>query len=297
MDNRKRWMLISVFTVSLMMVLGLSLPSEGLAQTKENQALDIAILIDTSGSTRMPSKVDVNGNGKIGRTRFFYFNWSLAPKITKDFFTDPGDNILAAEALAAKRLIARLDSRTTRVAIISFAGDHLPGTGYSGKRTFLANPDTPDATVEQPLTHDFRMATDILNKIEERWPDGGTNLAEGIRVATCELRILLGSVSEPRPDARKFILVLTDGVPTFPEGSASKSDPEDTKLAVSAAELAGYLGITIHMFGLGQYAMENSETLEQFTNVTGGKFVYVQKPGKIIDVLPAFDITSPGSQK
>lgn len=298
MYNRKHWMLPMAIIAFLMIILGLSLPSAAFAQSKETQALDIAILIDASGSTRAPSGVDVNGNGEVGRKlgfsllRLFF---ARRPQQVIGSITDPGDSILAAEALASKRLIAKLDSRTTRVAIISFTGDYLPGTGYKGNQTFLPNPDTPDAVVEQPLTHDFHLATDILGRIEQIVPDGGTNFAEGIRVAISELRILHGSISEPRPDAQKVILFLTDGIPTFPEGSASTSDPEDKKLAISAAELAGRIGITIHAFGLGKNALKEPETLKKVAEITGGRFTPLEKAGDIIEVLPAFDLTSPGS--
>jgi hypothetical protein len=297
MGRSKRRILESAFTFMLLMVLGLSLGSAGFAQSNKNQALDIAILIDTSGSTRAPSGVDVNGNGKIGRFSRLKFVTKMLFSFNKvvkhdEVITDIGDIVLAAEVLATKKLVAKLDSRTTRLAIISFASDYLPGTGFSGDQTFLPNPDTPGAIVEQPLTKDFRLAREILDRIERDGPEGGTNMAEAIRLAIIELRALSGSNSTPRAEAKKVVILVTDGQPTFPEGSAIKSDPEDIKLTISAAELASSFGITIHTFGLGEEALKKPELLKKVAEVTGGRFTPVKKPGDIIKVLPEIDITN-----
>jgi hypothetical protein len=302
MSRSKLRILESALTLMLVMVIGLSLGTSGFAQSNKNQALDIAILIDTSGSTSAPSGIDVNGNGVIGTTRKVpvgIFEYLINRKkfekrlIQGPHLTDPGDRVLAAEVLATKKLIDRLDPATTRLAIISYAGDFLPGTGYSGDQTFLPNPDTPDAIVEQPLTHDFRLAIDVLSRIERKGPEGGTNMAEAIRLAIFELRALGGSNSTQRAEAKKVVILVTDGQPTFPEGSAIKSDPEDIKLTISAAELASSFGITIHTLGLGEEALKKPRLLKKVAEVSRGRFTPVKKPGDIIKVLPAMNLASP----
>lgn len=70
---------------------------------------DLVLVIDVSGSTLLASGVDVNGNGKIGRT----IEW-VTP------CTDPGDSIRAAEFVAARRVLEAIDTRRTRVGLVVF---------------------------------------------------------------------------------------------------------------------------------------------------------------------------------
>ncbi|MCH7768195.1 MAG: VWA domain-containing protein [Nitrospinae bacterium] len=258
------------------------------ARGEEAPAFDIAILIDTSGSTSKSSGVDVNGNGIVGLTSRPTAVISVFG-VRIEATADPGDSILAAEVLAARKLISQLNPRTTRVALVSFAGDYLPGTGKGGNRTYLANPATPDAYLEQPLTNNFRLARVALGQVERGGPYGGTNIAEGIRVAIKELTGLSGSGSVPRRDAHKVILLLTDGFPTFPVGS-HRMDPGDVKLAVEAAEVAGRFGIRAHTFALGREALSEPFTVKEVARVTGGRFTPVPDPADIITVLPGINL-------
>jgi hypothetical protein len=259
------------------------------AQGRDAPAFDIAILIDTSGSTRAPAGVDINGNGIVGTKSNTRLVISIFG-VVQDTLSDPGDNVLAAEVLAAQKLISQLDPRSTRIALISFSGDYLPGTGHAGNQTFLANPATPDAYLEQPLTNNFRIARVALNQIKRDGPHGGTNIASGIRLAIQELTGLARSGSTPRPRAQKVILLLTDGIPTFPVGSATISDPEDIRAAVSSATVAGRFGIKVHSFALGREALSEPYTVKEVARVTGGRFTPVEDPADIITVLPSIKL-------
>jgi hypothetical protein len=255
----------------------------------EAPAFDIALVIDTSGSTRAPAGVDVNGNGIVGRKSSTRMVVSIFGVI-QDAISDPGDSVLAAEVKAAKKLLSQLDPRTSRVAIISFAGDYMPGTGHTGNQTFLANSATPDAYLEQPLTSNFQLASVALDQIERDGPMGGTNIAEGIRLAVSELTGLAGSGSVPRRQARKVVLLLTDGIPTFPVGSATTSDPEDIRASVNAARVAGKFGIQAHTFALGREALSEPYTVKEVARVTGGRFTPVPDPADILTVLPGINL-------
>lgn len=255
----------------------------------EAPSFDIALVIDTSGSTRAPAGVDVNGNGIVGRKSSTRVVISIFGVI-QDAISDPGDSVLAAEVRSAKKLLSQLDPRSSRVAIVSFAGDYLPGTGHTGNQTFLANPATPDAYLEQPLTSNFNYALQALDNIERNGPNGGTNIAEGIRLAVSELSGLAGSGSVPRRGAKKVVLLLTDGIPTFPVGSATTSDPEDIRASVSAAEVAGRFGIQIHTFALGREALSEPYTVKEVARVTGGRFTPVPDPADILTVLPGINL-------
>lgn len=245
---------------------------------------DIAIVIDTSGSTRAPTGVDVNKNGVVGEKT----GSGPMPSLT-----DPGDSVLAAEVLAAKRLLSTLDPKKTRVAVVSFAGDYLPGTDHKGDKTFQSNFATPDAFLVQPLTSDFHLASSALEQIEKEGSYGGTNMAEGIRMAISELSGLSDSGSMPRKEAKKVVLMMTDGIPTFPVGSATTSDPEDIRAAVSAAMVAGRFGIQVHTFALGREALSEPYTAKEVARVSGGRFTPVPDSGDIITVLPGIDLDKP----
>ena len=84
----------------------------GRAQARERalQRFDIAVVIDTSGSTVGFSGADIDGDGQRGQGYLPRNNF------------DPADSILAAEVAAARRLLDQVDRRLTRVAVITFSG-------------------------------------------------------------------------------------------------------------------------------------------------------------------------------
>src|SRR5215472_10049732 len=85
----------------------------GLASPGAFARQDLVLVVDVSGSTLLPSGVDVNGNGRVGR---------LIPGFTFGPSTDPGDSVRAAEFLAAHRLLDAVDPRCTRVGLVVFEG-------------------------------------------------------------------------------------------------------------------------------------------------------------------------------
>jgi hypothetical protein len=194
--------------------------------------------------------------------------------------TDPGDTILAAEVAAADALISSLErGGRVRVGIISFSGEMNPDTGY--RKRF----DQQDAWLEVPLTSDFEAARARLPTILARGPYGGTNFAAGMRLAITELAGLSGARSPSRPDARKVVLFLTDGLPTFPIGAGSVADPGDTEAALTAARLAHRAGITVNTYSLGPNALTNPYAATEIARITVGTFMPVQNPGDIVSFL------------
>jgi hypothetical protein len=145
--------------------------------------------------------------------------------------------------------------------------------------------DQQDAWLEVPLTADLGQAKQGLGRILARGPYGGTNFAAGIRLAVTELAGLSGARSQPRPGAKKVILFLTDGLPTFPIGSGSASDAGDTEAALNAARLAHKAGITINTYALGPSALTNPIAATEVARITLGNFLPVQNPGDIISFL------------
>lgn len=239
---------------------------------------DVMLVIDISGSTKVASGVDVDQDGEVG------FNPKLElvepDRYPEDMLcTDPGDTILAAETRAAQALVGSLDPERVRVGVISFSGEMNPQTGE--RKTF----DQQDAWLEVPLTASYRRVQAAVAGVLARGPHGGTNFAAGVRLAVRELAGLSGSRSTPRPGARKVILFLTDGLPTFPIGTGSVADPGDTEAALNAARLAHKAGITINTYALGPNALTNPIAATEMARITLGNFLPVRNPGDIISFL------------
>jgi hypothetical protein len=240
---------------------------------------DVMVVIDVSGSTRNASGVDVNGNGQIG------VNPQLAPAPPGTYppgtlSTDPGDSILAAEVRAADALVASLPKGgRTRVGVISFSGEMNPKTGYRMRY------DQQDAWLEVALTTDFSAVRARLPEILQRGAFGATDFAAGLRLAITELAGLSGARSQARPTAKKLVLFLTDGLPTFPIGSGAVSDPGDVDAALEAARIAHKAGITINTYVLGPEALTSPVAATEMARITLGTFLPVKNPGDIVSFL------------
>jgi hypothetical protein len=239
---------------------------------------DVMLVIDISGSTKVASGVDVDGDGEVGiNPQFELMPSGTYPESTVS--TDPGDTILAAEVAAADALIASLEqSGRIRIGIISFSGE-MNDQGM--RRSY----DQQDAWLEVPLTSDFVAARRRLASILARGPYGGTNFAAGLRLAITELAGLSGASSQPRADAKRVVLFLTDGMPTFPIGAGSISDPGDIEAALTAARLAHKAGITVNTYALGPNALTNPFAATEVARITLGNYLPVQNPGNIVSFL------------
>jgi Mg-chelatase subunit ChlD len=240
---------------------------------------DVMLVIDVSGSTKVASGADVDRDGELGFNPQFELvaPGTYAPDVVS---TDPHDTILAAEVAAGQALIASLaGAGRFRVGVISFSGEMNPVTGER------ASYDQQDAWLEIPLTGDLAAAKAALGRILARGPNGATNFAAGLRLAVQELAGLSGAKSQPRPAAKKVVLFLTDGLPTFPIGSGSAPDAGDTEAALNAARLAHKAGITVNTYALGPNALTNPIAATEIARITLGNFLAVQNPGDIISFL------------
>ncbi len=244
----------------------------------ETTDFDVLLAIDVSHSTRFPSGIDVDSDGDTG------FNPKMelvAPGTYPEDMvcTDADDTILAAEIEASRQLLEVLDPERTRVGVIVFSGAVDPETG---KRVAS---DQRDALVKAPLTNDFEHVRDVLEQVLDEGSYGATNFAAALQLGVIELAGLSRSYSEPRPEARKVMLFLTDGVPTFPFGKGASADPEDTEAAINAARLARRAGITVNAFALGRHALTKPLALTEIARITRGTFTPVLNPGDITTFL------------
>ncbi len=241
-------------------------------------AFDVMIVMDVSGSTRVASGVDVDGDGVVG---FNPQQELLPPGSYPDgmLSTDPEDTILHAEAAAARALLAGLDARRVRVGLATFAGEVDPSTGH--RRSV----NQQDAWLEVPLTHDFDAVRRGIDAVVARGPSGATNFAAGIRLGVTELAGLPGARSTPRAGAQPVLLFLTDGVPSLPIGSGAVTDPGDIEAAISAAGLAKTAGIRINTYALGPQALTYPQAVTEMARVSLGTYTPVQNPGDIVALL------------
>jgi hypothetical protein len=204
----------------------------------------------------------------IGFSRMSFFS----KKPVKLMNTDPDDSIFAAEILAAKELLRLLNPETTKIGLVTFNGD-LADDGRSSV------PSTPDAFLEHPLTNDYEKIDDLLTDIyNNREPQGGTNMGEGLQMA-------IGAVTFNQKQTHKIIIFLTDGVPSFPHGSANVTDPEDKEYALSYARNAQTESIRIDTFAIGGEALSDPSTVQGIADITGGIYKAVKRPNEIITKL------------
>jgi hypothetical protein len=229
---------------------------------------DVVFLIDSSGSTADPSGADVDNDGRTGR--------GFLGIVSN---TDGGDSVLAAEVASARRLLRSFDPNVTAVAVVSFDGARSSGFGL-GRRSI------PDAIVEQPLTTSYALAESALQRILDRGPDGGTNMAEGLRTAVNELTGF-NSTSIPRPGAERSVYLFTDGFPTLPFIGWFAAERKNVELTVYYAETAGRIGIKVHTFAVGKKALSRPLAALDSARVSGGMFVPVPDPAKLPAVVEA----------
>ena len=233
-------------------------------ETGRSANVDIFLVIDISGSTALYAGADLGDADQPPESSGF-----SAPQIIiggmsvgKPPLRNPRNSILAAEVAAARRLLVQLNAETTRVGVLTFS---------------------EGAKLVQPLTHDFEQVRRVLSDILAGGPYGGTNMVEGIRIATTELFGL--GTSEKRTDTIKVQLLLTDGFPSLPIGGGKRATPEDTDLAINAARLAGKAGIKVHVFALGEEALSYPRAAVGIARESGGTYTPIVRPADVLAVL------------
>jgi hypothetical protein len=238
-------------------------------ETGRSSNVDIFLVIDVSGSTAMYAGADLGEADQPPESSGF-----SAPQIIiggmsvgKPPLRNPRNSILAAEVAAARRLLLQLNAETTRVGVLTFS---------------------VGAKLLQPLTHDFAQVDRVLSDVLRSGPDGGTNMVEGIRMATTELFGL--GTSAKRTDAIKVQLLLTDGFPSLPVGGGKRATPEDSDLAINAARIAAKAGIRIHVFALGDEALTYPRAALGIARESGGTYTPVVRPVDVLAVLDSISV-------
>jgi hypothetical protein len=251
---------------------GIFVAGRAMALDDRSKRFDVALVLDTSGSTAEPTGADINGNGVIGTRQ--------RGRISSLFggSTDDGDSVMAAEVAAARQILRDFDPRTTRVAVITFAG----GDG--------ARETGPPALTRQPLTNEYARVERTLDFILRAEPHGQTHISGAVDHATTELLGLYGSRSEKNTDSEKLVFFFTDGQPTLPFGPLAQSD--NTRAVRRSAMRANKAGLRIHSFAIGQEALAGPIASIELADMTGGSFIPVRHPGELSAVVDALNFAN-----
>ena len=230
--------------------------------------VDLFFVLDVSASTAHYAGVEfsdkdlpsTSGRGGFGGLHTGVFGGGLGGG--RPIMMDMRSSILAAEIAASHRLLSQLNSKTTRIGLITF-----------GERPSLL----------QPLTHDFEGVKEALAEVFLSGPHGGTHMVGGIRLGIRELSGL--GQSKRRKNTIKVQMLLTDGFPTLPIGRGKEATVEDADLAINAARIAKKIGIKIHVFALGEDALSSPRAAVGIAGMSGGIFTPVVRPADILAVL------------
>ena len=242
-----------------------------LAHFGEYQTFDIVFAVDVSDSTSAPSGADIDGDGTIGMRRGGKL-FGVFGEIFQLASTDRGDSVLAAEIAAVQTMLNQLDPRTTRVGIVTFAGD--------------PDPFVPDAETRVPLTSDFAKVERTLDDILDQGPYGRTNMMSGVNLATVELLGTQSAYSERREGARRIMMFLTDGTPTLPlEGAPN----QNARMAIDKAKKAAKLGVRIDTYAIGPDAISEPVVTVEMAHVSQGVFTPVRHPKDLVAVFEDVD--------
>ena len=170
-------------------------------QTGRAGYVDIFLVIDVSASTALYAGVDFSEFSRLPNS--YVTTRMVIGRIPSNCSIGPGSHnfrisTFASEIVASRRLLSQLNPATTRVGVITF-GD--------------------DASLRQPLTHDFEQVRSALDLIYKHGPSGKTNMVDAILLGTEEL--LGKGESKKYLDSIKTLVFLTDGFPTLPSRDCS----------------------------------------------------------------------------
>lgn len=236
---------------------------EGWAGVGDPIRHDVVIAIDVSGSTAIASGADVDGDGHVGQQRRNLDDWrTFNPR---HLSSDVGDSVLAAEILAARRLVELLDPDRTRIGLVAFS---------------------EEARTLAPLGSERAQIEDVLEKLDGAWGAGSTNLADAVARGSEELE----NRSPGKVPRRKTLLVLSDGWPTAPDSERVAAE-EALKQATAAAKN----GVRIDSFGLGVQPRGDVDVYARIASLSGGSYHPLPEPADVVHELPRIDLAEVAS--
>jgi hypothetical protein len=203
--------------------------------------------------------MDVDGDGEVGRTVRI---GNVGGVKGLEVVTDPDDTIAAAELVAARRLIERLDTSSTRMGLVTFARTER----------VLARIGSP---AEELLA--------ALDALPGRPGPGGTYFYGAIIAA---IKVFEQAPAVKGETRHRSIILLSDGLPNRPPPPVSA-----VKAAVRASQHAARAKIRIFSFALGPEVAAHPQVFLEMTKVNDGELLIVEDPGGIIDFVPHMSLT------
>jgi hypothetical protein len=229
----------------------------GWAGTRIRGNHDVVLVLDRSGSTFEASGLDIDGDGVVGKNRTF----EGVGGIQRMAVTDPDDSIAQALRMAARRLIDRMDPKTTRMGLVTFGRSERVLARVGSSREELI---------------------EALDGIPDRPETGGTYFYGAIIAS-----IKVFEVAPPTDDKRyRSIIFLSDGLPNRPPPKYFA-----VKAAVRAAQHAGRDRIHIYSFALGTQVARNPQVFLDMSEASDGALLLVETPGEIVDFAPHLSLT------
>lgn len=183
---------------------------------------DVVVAIDQSSSALLASAIDVDGDGTVGKTRFWARDGGGYGEPHRQWTSDRGDTVLAAELWLARSAIAELGALRNRIGLLSFSDSVQLRAPVGDPATALA-------------------ALDGIRPVED-WT--GTNLARALESAAWLLARAAPSSGEGR---RRAILLFSDGKPNAPDG-----EHWATQRALELSRRYGELGLAVFTVALGE---------------------------------------------
>jgi len=199
---------------------------------------DVVLAIDQSNSALLASGLDVDGDGKIGKTRSWAKNGGGQGQSERRWTSDHEDTVLAAELALANALVSGLGARGNRIGVLTYT----------------------DAVRVRAAVGDPELAHTALRRIRTIVDWSGTNHSRALDVSADLLDAAARSSVGGRPRA---VVLFSDGKPTVPNGEhwASK------RARRTAAELATR-GISVFTVVLGED--QDGEYMAELATASGG---------------------------
>ncbi len=219
------------------------------------EALDVAIAIDSSSSTRLPSDADVDGDGNIGR-------------LVNSVVTDTDDSLLAAQVAEVRSLVRAAAPLGVRFSIVTYSGPYDFPVGLPVY-----------AIVQSELTADVAELENGLDSALKRGSGGTTDFAGAMRRA---LQTLIDTPPES-PSTRRLILFLSDSPhPVLPQPYPLVRYPNHDPRMRSAAIRAIQTRVQIHTFALGAAVHADSpNALTRIAGATGGTYFPIERTDRL----------------
>ena len=228
---------------------------------QELVSADVVLALDLSNTSLLAMGVDVDGDGKVGRDRRTVYG---RPRRSHRFWTtDPDDTIIRSELLAARTLVDRLGERRARLGVLT----------YTGK---------PRARAE---VGSRELAIEGLERIRVTVDWTGTDISRALRLAR---DMLLDAPRKRGPSRPRIVLLFSDGKPTVP-----RNEYVAGRSALRAAEELSEEGVQVYTLAFGEDAREEPGVLREIADITGGRFVEVEDPERVLEELAKVEFVKP----